>query len=45
MEKFDQAMEIIELIREQDQDLATDLAELVNSYRFTTLQELFKENE
>jgi signal transduction histidine kinase/CheY-like chemotaxis protein len=42
---FDKAMAIVTRIRERDQDLATDLTELLNSYRFDTLQELFKENE
>jgi signal transduction histidine kinase/CheY-like chemotaxis protein len=42
---FDKAMAIVARIRERDQDLATDLAELLNSYRFDTLQKLFKENE
>jgi hypothetical protein len=42
---FDKAMTIVERIRERDQELATDLAELLNSYRFDTLQKLFKENK
>ena len=41
---FYEAMAIVERIRELDQDLATDLAELLNSYRFDTLQKLFEEN-
>ncbi len=42
---FDKAMAIVERIRERDQGLAEDLAELLNSYRFDALQNLFKENE
>jgi signal transduction histidine kinase/DNA-binding NarL/FixJ family response regulator len=42
---FDQAMAIVARIREHDQDLAADLAELLNSYRFDTLQKLFKESK
>ncbi len=42
---LEKAMAIVELIREKDQDLAEDLAELLNSYRFDTLQKLFEENK
>jgi signal transduction histidine kinase/FixJ family two-component response regulator len=42
---FDKAIAIVEQIRERDKELATDVAELLNSYRFDTLQKLFKENE
>jgi len=41
---FDKAMAIVEQIRGRDKELATDLEELLNSYRFDTLQKLFKEN-
>jgi CheY-like chemotaxis protein len=40
---FDKAMEIVNRIRKLDQALADALVELLNSYRFDTMQRLFEE--
>jgi signal transduction histidine kinase/FixJ family two-component response regulator len=42
---FDKATAIVERIQELDQDLADDLTELLKSYRFDTLQKLFRESK
>jgi CheY-like chemotaxis protein len=40
---FDKAIEIVNRIRKLDQALADALMELLNSYRFDTIQKLFEE--
>ena len=42
---FDMAMKMINRVREYDQVLASGLKELLDAYRFDTLQNLFKESE
>lgn len=41
---YDRAMAIVETLQDQNRDLAGALADLLNSYRFDTLQQVFDEN-
>ena len=45
MVDFEATLRLVEQLRQQNEPLADALAELVNTYRFDILQELFKEIE